>query len=436
MFTNKMKKIVTLLMLSAMALLLQESVLARSGGGFSNGGLGGGGGGMGYTGGGGFRAGGFNHGHGSFNGGLNTNGAVNRTFVPGRPNRSFVSFTPSTGFPGFEGRDLPVVGFNSKTTLNYPRGSSFNKGKSRFGFGGKQGRFDGGHFGGRDFDHHHFNGGDRFCRNHYFFNPCFADFCVGGGFFYNPYYYSYPYYYGYDYGAYPNNYNTYNYYFTNPETTAPNVTTDYYNQRGAGARSVQTDTYFNNGVNAFKSGDYLKAAVKFDYAMQSAPQDKALPFAYAQAVFAGGKYPQAAAAVRNAVAKITPETDGIFYPRGLYSSETEINRQIADLSRAATTNNNNMSLQLLLGYNWLGMGQLDKARTALENIGDDPVNGPTAKALLKLVDKLQTNQKAMPPTQTPVTPKTDTPQVETAPDTPSTEEAPQIDTSPEDGPIG
>ena len=126
------------------------------------------------------------------------------------------------------------------------------------------------------------------------------------------------------------------------------------------------DTYFDEGVKAFGSNDYATAAKKFAEAMKLAPEDKVLPFAYAQAVFAGGNYNDAVITLRAALAKIDAETEGVFYPRGLYSSDDILLKQIKTLSDVAAMNSQNANLQLLLGYQQLGMGDTGQGRSGTE----------------------------------------------------------------------
>jgi hypothetical protein len=68
----------------------------------------------------------------------------------------------------------------------------------------------------------------------------------------------------------------------------------------------------------------------------------------------------------------------------MYSSDAVLQQQIKALAGVVQRNERNASLQLLLGYNELGIGELDKAQAALKIAGTDPANEPTATALLKV----------------------------------------------------
>jgi tetratricopeptide (TPR) repeat protein len=165
------------------------------------------------------------------------------------------------------------------------------------------------------------------------------------------------------------------------------------------APETSADQYFDEGVTAFGADDYNTAVAKFALANKTATDDKVLPFAYSQAFLATGDYKSAVQVLRAALAKVNPVTEGVFYPRGLYSSDDILLKQVDDLSVKTNQNPQDTDLQLLLGYQYLGLGELDKAAVPLKNATIDSLNGPPANALLQLLDKLQATQ-AEPQTQT------------------------------------
>ncbi len=281
--------------------------------------------------------------------------------------------------------------------------------------------FDNRHHDGRHHDGHHHDGHH---NKHFFVNPFFSYLYFNpfydSGYFYNPYFYGYPYYYGYGspygygygdnypYGyGYGDRYNTYNYYDTSPYQYSTEGREQYSDSAaGQDTQTSPASAPFNEGVKAFRDADYKTAAAKFLESQKLKPQDKILPFAYTQAILAQGDYTAAAAALRDAVSKVNTETEGVFYPRGMYSSEEVLQRQLDNLSLAADTNPQNADLQLLVGYNKLGMGDIDKAEAALKPIVNDNINGPAAGALLKVVDKVRADREANPQQQ----PQKQTPQ--------------------------
>jgi len=78
------------------------------------------------------------------------------------------------------------------------------------------------------------------------------------------------------------------------------------------------DVYFEEAVKAFEVAQYNTAALKFAKAVELAPEDMILPFAYGQALLASEQYSKAAEVLRGALAKVSPEKEGVFFPRGLY----------------------------------------------------------------------------------------------------------------------
>ena len=124
--------------------------------------------------------------------------------------------------------------------------------------------------------------------------------------------------------------------------------------------------------------------------MQISPKDIVLPFAHVQALFAGGKYYQAAEALRQALLKTSPQQEGVFYPRGLYKNENILNQQIRQLAQSVEENPVDANLRLLLGYQFLGMGKFDEASVHLENAR---LNSYTSRSAALLIGLLEKNRK-------------------------------------------
>ncbi|MHC4566749.1 MAG: tetratricopeptide repeat protein, partial [Planctomycetota bacterium] len=231
-----------------------------------------------------------------------------------------------------------------------------------------------------------------------------------GGYWPLGYNYRRYYWYGYHpynwYGYYPiarevqtgsYNYYTYNYYGNDssyqpapvPEST---VFEQLGEQPGEPAEATLVDTYFEEAVKGFEAGNYDRAAEKFARAMELAPNDVVLPFAYSQALVANRQYSQAAEVLRAALAKVKPEKEGVFYPRGLYPKEELLLAQIDDLAEKAGLFSSDADLQLLLGYQLLGIGQVDQALAPLMFASRDMVNAEAAGVLLKLLEKIKTSE--------------------------------------------
>jgi tetratricopeptide (TPR) repeat protein len=160
------------------------------------------------------------------------------------------------------------------------------------------------------------------------------------------------------------------------------------------AAPTVSDTRFEEGVKSFEAGNYDAAADKFEEAMRLSPNDMILPFAYAQALFADGKYTESAAMLRKALGQVTPEKEGVFYPRGLYANDDVLYAQIENLVDKLEDFGYDADMQLLLGYHLLGTGETGYAREPLERASQDLENAESAKVLLRLADKIESEAKA------------------------------------------
>jgi hypothetical protein len=196
------------------------------------------------------------------------------------------------------------------------------------------------------------------------------------------------------------NYYTYNYYYDEdaealPSREVADVRAELAQQqvKEPNAPTI-ADTYFEDAVKVFEGGDYDAAIVKFARAMQLAPDDIILPFAYSQALVAAERYAEAAQVLRAALAKVTPEKEGVFYPRGLYPDDELLFEQIDRLSERAELYSYDADLQLLLGYQLLGVGEIDEARGPLQRARLDTENAPAANVLLKLLEKIEAQTEA------------------------------------------
>jgi len=233
-----------------------------------------------------------------------------------------------------------------------------------------------------------------------------------------PYDYDYMRYYWYGwhpylwYGYYPvaqevaagsDNYYTYNYYYdqdgslTSYNTDAPmdpvtqaRLQAQLQQQRAVEpAPQTLADTRFEEAVQSFEAGDYAAAAAKFNEARRLSPQDMILPFAYAQALFADGRHDQAADVLRDTLQNVAPDKEGVFFPRGLYANDDVLFAQVEKLVDKADEAENDANLQLLLGYQLLGVGETGYAREPLEQAAQDPRTAAPAAVLLKLLDKME-----------------------------------------------
>lgn len=204
-----------------------------------------------------------------------------------------------------------------------------------------------------------------------------------------------------------NTYNTYNYYGTAP--TNENASTgwkypfgdqnydasDYVNKISAVDEpeyESAADLCFAHAVDLFTAGHYEDAAAQFREAIRISPDDIILPFTYSQALFADEDYAHAAAVLRSALSAIPEDELTIYYPRGLYEKEEYLMAQIAALEKAAEAEPFAADYHLLLGYQYLGIGDLAKAAGPLAKAAQDPANEQTAGILMELAARLEEEQ--------------------------------------------
>ncbi|MHC4988856.1 MAG: tetratricopeptide repeat protein [Planctomycetota bacterium] len=194
-------------------------------------------------------------------------------------------------------------------------------------------------------------------------------------------------------------YNTYNYYNTEPQPSGYGLSsspTPYYDLGKPDPDKVDVPEYetaadlcFANAVELFEAGNYDDAVLQLREAVSISPDDIVLPFTYAQALFANGDYALAASVLREAIAQIPEDELTIYYPRGLYKDDAVLTEQIKQLEAATGKEPFDSDYQLLLGYQYLGIGKLDKAHQPLTKAAQSVANTSTAGKLLELAAKLQ-----------------------------------------------
>ncbi len=204
------------------------------------------------------------------------------------------------------------------------------------------------------------------------------------------------------------NYYTYNYYtdgdggYQPAQTVNSEIFENIAEQAAEPQEATLADVYFEEAVKAFEVAQYNTAALKFAKAVELAPEDMILPFAYSQALLASEQYSKAAEVLRGALAKVSPEKEGVFFPRGLYPDEESLLKQIDRLAERAAQFSFDADLQLLLGYQLLGIGQHDRAVEPLMRAGKDMVNAKAAGILMELLEKIKTTKPETPaPAKTP-----------------------------------
>jgi thioredoxin-like negative regulator of GroEL len=152
-------------------------------------------------------------------------------------------------------------------------------------------------------------------------------------------------------------------------------------------QSVQFDEGLQDIADAFADGNYSEAAQQAGEALNSDPDNEFLPFLYSQSLFADQRYAAAASVLRQALTEADIDEDAVYYSTGFYRDQQTLVQQIDDLIRTAGADPSNAGLQLVLGYQLLGVGRYDEAVEALETAGQDYVNRRAATALIEIFEK-------------------------------------------------
>jgi hypothetical protein len=243
----------------------------------------------------------------------------------------------------------------------------------------------------------------------------------GGGAYVNPYYASMPATVvasaPYDYGqpVVVNNYITSDDDLTN--------STDSQGGSGVGGSATGTGTATaappaNDAANkavddalaAFKSGDYTTALAGFDKAVKLSPKDSVLHELRALALFALGRYPEAAATL-NAVLVSAPGMDWTTVSN-VYGSVDTYTAQLRKLEDYCRANPDSAAGHFVLAYHYLVGGHADTAVDALKVVVAKQPGDMVAKRLLEAISPPQEPQAEATPAANdgataPATPETD-----------------------------
>jgi tetratricopeptide (TPR) repeat protein len=211
---------------------------------------------------------------------------------------------------------------------------------------------------------------------------------------YYQYYYPYPRYNYYEYYR--------NYYYTPPAerrsrsedsgTVGPDErpakrTEQPAEQGKEGVEYVEYNRHLEDVADAFAARDYDKAAKQAEQTLTDEPDNPVVPFVYAQALFAAGKYSQSADVLREALTNLDTDKQQVYYPLGFYRDLTELNDQIAGLTEEAAAKPSDAELQLLLGYQLSGVARYEEALEALQKARPSYVNKEAATVLIDLLEK-------------------------------------------------
>lgn len=153
------------------------------------------------------------------------------------------------------------------------------------------------------------------------------------------------------------------------------------------AKLAGVNRHLENVAEAFVAGDYAKAVLRASRAVDAEPDNAVLFFVYSQSLFATAEYDEAASILRKALRKVDVQEQGVFYSMGFYPDEDILAEQIDRLGKAVEAEPYRANLQLLLGYELLGVGRYDEALEALQKAEQNYVNKKAAALLIGVLEE-------------------------------------------------
>jgi hypothetical protein len=144
--------------------------------------------------------------------------------------------------------------------------------------------------------------------------------------------------------------------------------------------SAPSDATVDAALEKFKAGDYAGALAGFDAALKASPNDSVIHEVRALALFALGRYPEAAATL-NAVLAAAPGMDWTTVSN-LYPSVDVYTAQLRKLEDFCRANPGDAAAHFVLAYQYLVGGHSDAAASALEVVVAKQPGDMVAKRLL------------------------------------------------------
>jgi tetratricopeptide (TPR) repeat protein len=137
---------------------------------------------------------------------------------------------------------------------------------------------------------------------------------------------------------------------------------------------------FDEGMAAFKAGNYPQALVKYEAALRLMPSDPVLHEVRALTLFALGKYNEAAAGL-NALLAAAPGMDWTSMSQ-LWGSTDEYTAQLRKLEAHIKANRSDTAAMFVLAYHYLVIGQNEQAIKALREVVRLQPKDATAQRML------------------------------------------------------
>ena len=147
--------------------------------------------------------------------------------------------------------------------------------------------------------------------------------------------------------------------------------------------------YMEYIAEPFAAGDYVQAATRAKEALRFDPESSALGFVYSQILLSNGLYSQSASVLRDAILKMIHTDQPIYYPIDFYPDIRVLHDQVDALSAMAKAQPRNTDLQLILGYQYWGLGRTDLAIPTLNNAKQEQINTQPANILINIITQTE-----------------------------------------------
>ena len=177
-----------------------------------------------------------------------------------------------------------------------------------------------------------------------------------------------------------------NYYVTN-DGDPTNATAAQAGLGSTAPATSTTDAAVDDALAKFKAGDYAAALTGFDKALKLSPNDSVIHEVRALALFALGRYPEAAATL-NAVLAVAPGMDWTTISN-VYGSVDAYTGHLRKLEDFCKSHPGDAAAHFVLGYHYLVGGHAEMAAEALKVVVANQPGDMVAKRLLEAVQPPQ-----------------------------------------------
>lgn len=169
----------------------------------------------------------------------------------------------------------------------------------------------------------------------------------------------------------------------------------------AAAAASRSREFADRGTSAFKAGNYDRAAWSWRHAIVDDPQNPILVLRLSQALFAQGKYNEAAGAVQAAM-RLLPKSEWgavVIRYRSMYGKTTDYTLQLRALEKAIANKPNEPALRFLAAYHF---GYLGFVKQSIEQLDHVIQYEPRDELARQLLDEM--NNKLTPADSIPMVP--------------------------------